>query len=182
MLWRILGQEQDVLDAYQDCWCSLAAIATPGKLNNAKAFAYRTAMNIAIEMIRRKARRRNHWPGIVSAYKQKASGEDSPVENRCHSENRYHNEARCHAADNRDSSAGSRSPSSDDGALNDSRLRQSIEQLPQHLRQVIVLRDLATMNYKEVGKILSIEPATARVYRRQAVVKLAELMSERFVS
>jgi hypothetical protein len=34
------------------------------------------------------------------------------------------------------------------------------------------------MSYKEVARVLGIEPTTARVYRRHAVVKLAELLGE----
>ena len=56
------------------------------------------------------------------------------------------------------------------------RLRHAIAQLPAHLRNVIVLRDLSRMPYEEVGRTLGIDPATARVYRRHAVVKLAELI------
>ena len=55
-------------------------------------------------------------------------------------------------------------------------LREAIASLPRYLGNVIVLRDLSRMSYREVGKTLGIDPATARVYRRHAVVKLAELL------
>ena len=58
------------------------------------------------------------------------------------------------------------------------RLQEAIAELPTHLRNVIVLRDLSAMSYNEVGRTLGIEPATARVYRRHAVVKLAELLGQ----
>lgn len=145
MLWKLLGNEQDVLDAYQDCWCSLAALAQPEGLRSARAFAYRTATNIAIEMIRRKARRRDHWGDVV----QSRTRETQPVEG---------------------------PPPGEDLPVD---LRGAIARLPQHLQNVIVLRDLGRLSYKEVAKILGIEGGTARVYRRQAVVRLAEILHER---
>ncbi len=144
MLWKLLGDEQDVLDAYQDCWCSLANLPRPEGLRSAKAFAYRTATNIAIEMIRRKARRRDHWLRVVHDRAERAEA------------------AEANAADIR----------------NDA-LREAIEALPPHLQNVVILRDLGRMSYAEVSKVLGIEPGTARVYRRQAVVRLAELLEER---
>lgn len=142
VLWKLLGNEQDVLDAYQDCWCSLAALPNPGNLRCGAAFAYRTAENIAIEMIRRRARRRGHWPAIVST---RGRAESDP----------------------------GREPSDPSD-----RLREAISRLPQHLRNVIVLRDFGGRSYKEISKLLGIEPGTARVYRRQAVLKLADLLHE----
>ncbi len=50
--------------------------------------------------------------------------------------------------------------------------------LPDHLRNVVVLRDLSRISYEEIGRMLGIEPTTARVYRRHAVVKLAEILDE----
>jgi len=51
-------------------------------------------------------------------------------------------------------------------------------QLPEHLRDVIMLRDLAELSYKQVGRILGITPATARVYRCKAVQLLAAWMGK----
>ncbi|MCC7293135.1 MAG: RNA polymerase sigma factor [Phycisphaerales bacterium] len=154
MLWKLLGNEQDVLDAYQDCWCSLAALAQPEGLRSARAFAYRTATNIAIEMIRRKARRRDHWGDVV----QSRTRETQPVEG-----------GRVDGSPGED-------PRGGDSPVN---LRGAIARLPQHLQNVIVLRDLGRLSYKEVARILGIEGGTARVYRRQAVVRLAEILHER---
>ncbi len=66
MLWRLLGREQDVLDAYQDCFCKLAARRRRGNLRSVRAYAYRTAANIAIEMIRVRRRRAAHRPVIAA--------------------------------------------------------------------------------------------------------------------
>lgn len=57
-------------------------------------------------------------------------------------------------------------------------LQAALAELPTHLREVVILRDLGRMPYREVGRLLEIDPATARVYRRHAVVRLAELMPE----
>lgn len=147
LLWRILGDADDVADAFQDCFCRLAGYPKAANLANARAFAYRTASNIAIEMIRVRKRRLNHWPRIVN---ERVEG----------------------LVD-----AG---PSSGEAAeqysLEDGRLRGAIALLPQHLRSVITLRDLARMSYEEIGQILGIGAATARVYRRHGIVRLAELL------
>jgi len=145
MLWRLLGREADVMDAFQDCFCRLAALDGRRSLSNARAYAYRTATNIAIELIRSRRRLKAHWPRIVDREKNSSANDAG---------DRY---------------------SSDDAKET---LQQSIAALPPHLRNVIVLRDLNRLTYEEVGKTLRIDPATARVYRRHAVVKLAALLGE----
>ncbi len=142
MLRRMLGNEQDVMDAYQDCFCKLARRPVGDRPANARAYAYRTAGNIAIELIRGRKRRREHQPAIAE-HQRKAGGVAT---------------GEGLSAEQRDS------------------LREAIALLPRYLGNVIVLRDLSRMSYREVGKTLGIDPATARVYRRHAVVKLAELL------
>ena len=143
MLWRLLGREADVMDAYQDCFCKLASRKTQGRVVSARAYAYRTAANIAIEMMRVRQRRQAHLPAIALEQGRRRTQEgDGEAEERF------------------------------------GRLREAIAQLPAHLRNVIILRDLNRYSYAQVGRILGIEPATARVYRRHAVVKLAELLDE----
>ena len=146
LLWRILGREQDVLDAYQDCFCKLTSCQDRSDLANVRAYAYRTAANIAIEIIRTRTRQSAHRPAIAKEHSQVA---DSPNET-------------------------SGVERADDATY--AQLQEGLGQLPTHLRNVIVLRDLSRMSYKDVGKTLGIEPATARVYRRHAIVKLAELL------
>lgn len=142
MLRRIIGNEQDVMDAYQDCFCKLAQRPTGNRPANARAYAYRTAGNIAIELIRTRKRRSEHQPAIAEHQRNTCGAE---IEEGL-------------SVDQMDS------------------LRGAIASLPHYLRNVIVLRDLSWMSYREVGKTLGIDPATARVYRRHAVVKLAELL------
>ena len=48
-------------------------------------------------------------------------------------------------------------------------LRSCIAQLPEHLRNVITMRDLAELSYEQISKILGISPGTARVYRCKAI-------------
>ncbi len=145
MLWRILGSEQDVIDAYQDCFCNLMSRGDARPPNNARAYAYRTAMNIATELIRGRSRRAAHRPAIQRAAVQQTDTTAS-------------------------------SGASGDMPYQISRLREAVASLPPHLQHVVVLRDLSSFSYKQVGRTLGINPATARVYRRHAVVKLAELM------
>ena len=54
MLWRILGNEQDVYDAYQDTFVQLAYHRNCRKPDNIKAFLFRSASNIAISVLRRR--------------------------------------------------------------------------------------------------------------------------------
>jgi len=145
LLWRLLGNEQDVLDAYQESWCLLAQLGHPRDVRSVKAYVYRTASNVAIEMIRRRRRRRGHWTAVVEHYERQKGDE-----------------------------AGDEDDEADSAAV--AAMREMMSELPPHLRNVLVLRDLANMSYKEVGKVLGIEPTTARVYRRQAVLKMAELL------
>ncbi len=142
MLWRILGSDADVMDAYQDCFCKLASRGGGKDLTSAKAYVFRTASNIAIEMVRSRNRKRMHLPAIAAGRPVDTAGE-TPV------------------------------PGGDDDRAG---LQAAIAELPSHLRQVVVLRDLSKMAYEEIGRVLSISPATARVYRRHAVVKLSELL------
>lgn len=145
MLWRILHHEADVLDAFQDTFCKLAQRGDDGDLRSARAYAYRTAANIGIELIRARQRHARHREAIA-AERSRNTAPDVPV-----------------GAGLVDS-------------IGNDRLRDAIGQLPPHLRGVVVLRDLARMAYDEVGRILGIAPATARVYRRHAVVRLSELL------
>ncbi len=144
LLWRILGREADVMDAYQDCFCKLAQLTGRREPRNARAYAYRTAGNIAIEMIRTRQRRGAHWDNVVATKTQRAN----PTE---------------------DSTPGSE-------VLHKEQLRKAIGDLPPHLRNVVVLRDLSRIRYDEIGRVLGIEPTTARVYRRHAVVQLAKTL------
>lgn len=146
MLWRMLGREADVMDAYQDCFCKLITRPYGKKLRNERAYAFRTAANVAIEILRWRKRRQQHWPRIV-ADRTKDEIADDPVEN-------------------------------DSGQERFAALRETIAALPAHLRNVIVLRDLNRLSYEDVGKTLGIDPATARVYRRHAVVRLSEMLSK----
>ena len=54
MLWRILGSEQDVCDAYQTVFLHLANYEFRKKPDNIKAYLFRTASNTAISMLRRR--------------------------------------------------------------------------------------------------------------------------------
>jgi RNA polymerase sigma factor (sigma-70 family) len=57
-------------------------------------------------------------------------------------------------------------------------VRHAVAALPPHLRDVIVLRDFAGFDYARVARTLSITAATARVYRRQAVLRLAARLAK----
>jgi RNA polymerase sigma factor (sigma-70 family) len=144
MLWRILGNEQDVCDAYQDTFLQLAHHDGGQKPKYIKAYVFRVANNVAVSMLRRRIAERNKLPMSVIMGKAICS----PVKEL---DSKYLQET----------------------------LRECIAQLPEHLRNVVTLRDLAEMSYSQIGRILGISAATARVYRCKAVQLLAAWMSKK---
>lgn len=143
LLWRILGNEQDVCDAYQDTFLQLAHYEGGQKPEHVKAYIFRTANNVAISMLRRRLADQRKISSAVVNEKHVTS----PV-----------NEL-------------------DSKYLQES-LRYYITQLPEHLRNVIILRDLAELSYFKIGRILGISSGTARVYRCKALQALTVLMGK----
>jgi RNA polymerase sigma factor (sigma-70 family) len=143
VLWRILGNEQDVCDAYQDTFLQLAHFEGGQKPDHVKAYIFRVASNIAISMLRRRVSEKGRLAGPVGP----VQAMNSPAKEL---DSKYLQEV----------------------------LRRYIAQLPEHLRNVVTLRDLGEMSYAQVGRILGISSATARVYRCKAVQLLAVWMSE----
>jgi RNA polymerase sigma-70 factor (ECF subfamily) len=153
MLWRILGNEQDVCDVYQDTFLQLAHFeetqlsdsmrARKGKPSHIKAYLFSTANNIAISMLRKKIAERNRITNSVTNTVE----ELSPFKEL-------------------------------DAKLLQENLRQCIARLPEHLRSVLVLRDLAELSYDQICSILNISSGTARVYRCKAIQLLAVWMSK----
>jgi RNA polymerase sigma factor (sigma-70 family) len=144
LLWRMLGSEQDVLDAYQSAVCRLTARGKDGLGSNPSGYFYRTVANAGIEILRARQRQRTSWAVIADAQRHRSQDQDS---------------------------AGG----FDQREILD-KMRQAICQLPTHLRNVIVLRELAELPYAQVAGILCIRPGTARLYRREAIVRLAHLL------
>jgi RNA polymerase sigma-70 factor (ECF subfamily) len=156
MLWRILGNEQDVCDAYQDTFLRLAHYEGRRKPEHIKAYVFRTASNIAISMLRRKIVERRLPAAIANS---KVGG------------GYFAKEAQNGNAVN--------SPANElDSKYLQQTLRCYLAQLPEHLRNVIMLRDLAELSYARIGAILSISASTARVYRCKALQLLAVWMNK----
>jgi RNA polymerase sigma-70 factor (ECF subfamily) len=143
LLWRILGNEQDVCDAYQDTFLQLAHYEGGQKPKYIKAYIFRTANNVAISMLRRRVADRKK----ISTADINGKHITSPAKEL---DSKYLQES----------------------------LRYYIAQLPAHLRNVITLRDLAELPYAQIGKILGISAATARVYRCKALQILTVWMSK----
>ncbi len=143
MLWRILGNEQEVCDAYQDTFLQLAHYKGGRKPAHVKAYVFRTANNVAISMLRRRMAEKRR----LSRPKAQKDMAPSPA---TELDAKYLQEA----------------------------LRLYITQLPEHLRNVLTLRDLAAMSYSRIGRILGISPGTARVYRCKAIQLLAVWMNK----
>ncbi len=142
MLWRILGNEQDVCDAYQDTFLQLAHFEGGKKPEYVKAYVFRVANNVAISMLRRRIAERNRLSMPVSTRKA-VSSPAKELDSKCLQE----------------------------------ALRNCIAQLPEHLRNVVTLRDLAELSYTQISGILGISVGTARVYRCKAIQLLTVWMS-----
>lgn len=145
LLWRMLGREQDVLDAYQECFCKLIAqFERDGQVPH-RGYVFRAAMNVALDARRRRRVRSDHLEAVALARQ--------PIR-----------------------------PESSTGATATNELveslRLAIARLPERLREVIVMRDLAEMSYRDVARILGLTPGTARVYRREAIKRLSASLSE----
>lgn len=140
MLWRVLANEQDVCDAYQDTFLKLAHYESGQKPQYVKAYVFRTAANTALSMLRHKIAERNRAQML-----QIQSTTNSAF----------------------DLNSG----------LMQEKLRSCIARLPKNLREVVTFHDLAELPYGQVGKILDITPATARVYRCKAIRILAAWMN-----
>ncbi len=143
MLWRILGNEQDVCDVYQDTFLQLAHHEGGRKPKYVKAYIFRTANNIAISMLRRRIIERRGLAAPVACVKA-ASSPATELDAK------YLQEA----------------------------LRDCIAQLPEHLRDVVMLRDLGELSYPQISGILGISAGTARVYRCKAIQLLATWMNK----
>ena len=133
MLWRMLGSEPDVMDAYQAAVCNLTARGKGGIGRNPGGYFYRAAMNAGIEILRARKRRHEHWPAVVDA--QTARDVERAEAYR---------------------------PGLDQQEIVD-RMMQAVFRLPPRLRSVVILRDIAAPPYQRVAGILGIGSGTARL-------------------
>ena len=144
VLWRILGNEQDVCDAYQDTFLQLAHCLGGEEPKHVKAYLLRTGSNIALSVLRR---RRLHQR-ICRDYAHNAQDIQQPDAAR----------------------------ELDFEELREA-MRTAIARLPEGLREVIVLHDLAELPYTQVARIMGITVPSARVYHCRAIQLLAKLMT-----
>jgi RNA polymerase sigma-70 factor (ECF subfamily) len=143
MLWRILGNEQDVCDAYQTTFLRLAHHEDGLKPKWVRAYLFRTASNTAISMLRQRIVERKALSSVVQPAEDTQDVQiDINVK---------------HLTEN---------------------LRYHVAQLPEHLRNVVMLRDFGELSYAEVARVMGISVGTARVYRCKAVQLLATWMNK----
>src|SRR5205085_8775133 len=67
LLWRMLGAEQDVLDAYQTAVCQMTSRGPQAAQSNLGGYFYRTAMNAGIGILRARRQRRDQWSAVVES-------------------------------------------------------------------------------------------------------------------
>jgi RNA polymerase sigma factor (sigma-70 family) len=150
MLWRMLGSEPDVLDAYQTVVCRLTAGGRDHLGRNPGGYFYRAAVNAGIEVLRRRKFDLAQRPALAEVRSRRE-----------HVQQRESDAASVH-----------------DRRRTLERMRRAILELPPYLRDVIVLHDLAELPYAKVAGILGITMGSARVYRREAVVRLADVIGQ----
>jgi len=63
-LWRILGREEDVCDVYQETFLRLAHLPDHRKPDNLRAYVFRTAVNVAVSLLRRRQLERKYQQEI----------------------------------------------------------------------------------------------------------------------
>jgi RNA polymerase sigma factor (sigma-70 family) len=59
-LWRILGRDEDVCDVYQETFLRLAHLPDHRRPDNLRAYVFRTAVNIAVSLLRRRQLEKKH--------------------------------------------------------------------------------------------------------------------------
>lgn len=69
MLWRILGNEQDVCDVYQETFLRLAHLENQKKPANVRAYLFKTASNTAVTMLRREQLKKQYQRQLREKYK-----------------------------------------------------------------------------------------------------------------
>ncbi len=58
------------------------------------------------------------------------------------------------------------------------KVQEALEQLPENLRMVLVLREYGELNYKEIGRILGITEGNVKVRVFRAREQLSKLIGE----
>ena len=79
LLWRILGKEDDVCDAYQETFLRIAHLPDQQKPDNVRAYLYRTTTNIAMSILRGKQIRNRALSHLVREHSME-SGADAGTE------------------------------------------------------------------------------------------------------
>lgn len=142
MLWRILQNEQDVCDAYQEAFVQLSALDDARRPRNVKAFLFRTSANVAITMLRRRRLHQRACEALAAETLQEHRDvQDFDAEHLRHA------------------------------------LQGHIARLPEALRNVVILKDLGEMSYREVAAMLDISVVAARVNRCRAIALLSQWMA-----
>jgi len=147
---RILASEEDARDATQEAMIAIArGIA---KFDGRSAFStwcYRVATNAALDELRR--RRRRPQPGVEDI--STADGRFAELPS---------------------SQEGVSGPVTDRVAV-----AQALARLPEEQRVAVVLRDIADLDYAEIGEVLGIPLGTVRSRIFRARAALAEALRER---
>ena len=69
MLWRILGNEEDVCDAYQDTFLRLVHLPEKKRPSNIRGYLFQSASNVAISMLRRKKLQKTHQRDVFENHR-----------------------------------------------------------------------------------------------------------------
>lgn len=130
---RLLGNDADAADATQDAMISIVrGLAGFDGQSSFGTWAYRIATNAALDEIRRRGRR----PQLVRHESPAANGSLDLVDQR--------------------------STGSEDALADRLVLDAALAELREEFRVAVVLRDVADLDYAEIGEILGVPPGTVR--------------------
>lgn len=141
---RMLGNEQDALDASQDAFFrAYRSLSTFRGDSRFSVWLYRLASNVCLDMLRKR-------PNVPELSLENEDGEAPPVP-----DTRPSPQVELEKKELRQA------------------VYSALEKLPPEFRETVVLRDVNGLSYDEIGRILHLEPGTVKSRIFRARKKLA---------
>jgi RNA polymerase sigma-70 factor (ECF subfamily) len=147
---RVAGNEADALDATQDAL--MAIVRGLPKFDGRSKFttwSYRVATNACLDELRRRRRR------------------PDPIDN----------EALDRSLHAREQQTVGSASSLEEGVVNGLDIDTALQQLPEHYRAPVVLRDMADLDYAEIAAVLDLPPGTVRSRIARGRAALAKILA-----
>ena len=147
---RMLGNEQDALDASQEAYFkAFRALPTFRGESKFSVWLYRLASNVCLDMLRKR-------PAAPALPLEDEEGSSLPLP-----DNRFDPQAALERKELRRA------------------VREALADLPPDFRQVLVLRELNGLSYEEIGQVTGLEAGTVKSRIFRARKKMAALLTVR---